>query len=283
MNAVVTRQEDGVVSVTLAARAINPLSRLFQRELATLLAQLELRRGQLAAVIIGFDAAPAPSQHELAHLLALTPAQAADCMQMLASYNALLQRLEHMGVPVAAVLDGDIRGHALGLALACHYRVGLAAARLSLPQVRLGLTPVAGEIVRTVRLAGLRAAMPLLLDGLALSAEQARQAGWLHAVAADQRQLAGLAAALRQQAASQPWHARQHRLPGGGPESAAGRALLLGTLARLPAPAHPGASAATAILCAMAEGAQVSFEHALLIESRYFCQTAIARAALASL
>lgn len=283
MSGITAQQEDGVVNVRLPARAINPLSRLFQRELATLLERLALRRDQLSAVIIGFDTESGADSHELAHLTALTSAQAADCMHMLHAYNALLQRLEHLGLPVAAVLDGEISGHALGLALACHYRVGRADARLSLPQVRLGLAPVAGEIVRTVRLAGLRAAMPLLLDGAVLTAEQARQAGLLHAVASGQRQLTDLSTAARHRAASQPWHARQYRLPGGGMESAAIRALLQSAPARLLERGGAAPPAAAATLCAMAEGAQVNFDQALLIESRYFCQTAITRAALFSL
>jgi 3-hydroxyacyl-CoA dehydrogenase/enoyl-CoA hydratase/3-hydroxybutyryl-CoA epimerase len=92
--------------------------------------------------------------------MALTPAQAADCMHMLDAYNALLRRLENLGVPVLATLGGEISGHAFGLALACHRRIALPDARFSLPQVQQGLAPVAGEIVRSVRLAGLQAAMP---------------------------------------------------------------------------------------------------------------------------
>jgi 3-hydroxyacyl-CoA dehydrogenase/enoyl-CoA hydratase/3-hydroxybutyryl-CoA epimerase len=125
MNMINTRLHGAALSVLLAAGAINPLSRLFQRELSTLLEQLEVRRGQLAAVIIGFNAASSTGSHELAHLMALTPAQAADCMHMLDAYNALLQRLEGLGIPVIAALGGEVSGHALGLALACHRRFGL--------------------------------------------------------------------------------------------------------------------------------------------------------------
>ncbi|WP_432377547.1 enoyl-CoA hydratase/isomerase family protein [Duganella sp. P38] len=271
MSMITTGQDGGVVAVRLAARAINPLSRLFQRELATLLEKLEVRRAKLNAVTISFDAESGASSHELAHLMALTPAQAADCMQMLAAYNRLLLRLENLGLPVVAALSGEVSGHAFGLALACHHRLGLHDTRFSLPQVRLGLAPVAGEIVRTVRLVGLRAAMPLLLDGAQFDAVQARQAGLLHAIAADVAQLARLSVAVQDKGASQPWRARQHSPPGGMPDAPALRALLPVWTARLAGQAPPAA----AILCAMVEGMRVNFEQALLIESRYFCQTAI--------
>lgn len=255
---ITTRRDGRRISVLLAARGINPLSRLFQRELAALLDKLEAQRPQLTAVIIGFDTDKAARNHEREHLLALTPAQAADCMHMLGAYNGLLLRLENLGVPVTAALDGEISGHAFGLALACHRRLALRDARVSLPQVLDGLAPAAGEIVRSVRLAGLRAAMPLLLEGAQFNAAQALQAGLLDAIAEDEAELNH--AVLNKPALTQPWQTRDYQPPGG--------ALLQLAPARL-------SSTAAAVLCAMVEGLQVDFDNALTIESRYFCQTAI--------
>lgn len=262
---ITTHQNGASVSVLLAARSINPLSRLFQRELAALLDQLESHRPQLGTVIIGFDADPDGSHHALDHLMALTPAQAADCMHMLDAYNALLRRLENLGVPVIATLGGAIGGHAFGLALACHRRIALADARVSLPQVLQGLAPVAGEIVRSVRLAGLQAAMPLLLEGVTLSAAQALEIGLLHAIAANHAELA--AHVLDKTSATQPWEHKHYRLPGA--------ALPLSAPAMLRQRAGGRSPAAEAVLCAMVESTLVDFNNALRIESRYFCQTAI--------
>jgi 3-hydroxyacyl-CoA dehydrogenase/enoyl-CoA hydratase/3-hydroxybutyryl-CoA epimerase len=272
MSMITTHQNGAHITVLLAARSINPLSRLFQRELAALLDQLESRRPTLGAVIIGFDAEPAGSKHELEHLMALTPAQAADCMHMLDAYNSLLRRLEHLGMPVVATLSGEISGHAFGLALACHRRIALHDARFSLPQVQLGLAPVAGEITRSVRLAGLQAAMPLLLEGAMLTATQALQAGLLHAVAANHAALTENV--LDNASTTQPWDHKNHRQPGG----AADPASMLSAPARLRQRAGGPSPAAEAVLCAMVEGLQVDFDNALRIESRYFCQTAIKRA-----
>lgn len=271
-----THQNGATLTVLMTARAINPLSRLFQRELAALLDKLELQRGKLSAIIIGFDAEPGATSHELEHLMALTPAQAADCMLMLDAYNALLRRLETLGIPVIATLSGEVSGHAVGLALACHHRIGLHDARISLPQVQLGLAPVAGEIARTVRLTGLQAAMPLLLEGAILNAPQARQAGLLHAVATSEQALASLTSSAQDNGAMrQPWQARHYVLPGGALDSAPLRAVLQTTPAQLRERAAGPHPAAEAILCAMVEGLQVNFDNALHIESRYFCQTAI--------
>lgn len=268
MSMITTYQNGANVSVLLAARSINPLSRLFQRELAALLDQLEARRPKLGAVIIGFDAEPAGSNHELEHLMALTPAQATDCMHMLDAYNTLLRRLENLGVPIVATLSGDISGHAFGLALACHRRIALYDVRFSLPQVQQGLAPVAGEITRSVRLAGLQAAAPLLLEGAALSVTQALDAGLLHAVATSDAELT--THVLDNVSTAQPWEHKNYRLPGGGDA-----AWVFSAPAKLRQRAGGASPAAEAVLCAMVEGAQVDFENALRVESRYFCQTAI--------
>ena len=272
---ITTHQNGATITVMLAARAINPLSRLFQRELEALIDKLEAQRPRLSGVILGFHAEGGDSDHELEHLMALTPAQAGDCMRMLGAYNALLRRLESLGIPLIATLSGAVTGHALGLALACHRRICLAGASLALPQVHLGLTPVAGEIARAVRLVGLRAAMPLLLEGAKLNAAQALQAGLIHAVADDEDQVVRQVGAAPDTAAVQPWETKSFRLPGGELAGAPMQALLQVAPAMLRARTGGHAPAPEAILCAMVEGLQVDFDNALRIESRYFCQTAI--------
>ena len=274
---ITTHQNGGAITVMLAARAINPLSRLFQRELAALIDILEAKRTTLHGVIIGFHAEPSDFDHELEHLMALTAAQAGDCMHMLGAYNALLRRLESLGIPVIATLGGAVSGHALGLALACHRRISLDDATFSLPQVQLGVAPVAGEIARTVRLAGLQAAMPLLLEGVTLSAEQALHAGLLHGMADNVEDAAELVrdAMDTDAVAAQPWDIKGYRLPGGALNSAPLQTLLQVAPAMLRERTGGHLPAPEAILCAMVEGLQVDFDSALLIESRYFCQTAI--------
>lgn len=76
-------------------------------------------------------------------------------------------------------------------------------------------------------------------------------------------------------AAVQPWETKGFRLPGGELATAPVQALLQVAPAMLRARTGGHAPAPEAILCAMVEGLQVDFDSALLIESRYFCQTAI--------
>lgn len=269
------------LQVQLSTASINPLSRLWQAELAKLIAQLESLPDSIRAIHIRFHRDTVLADYELPQLMTLTTAQAADCMALLGNYQQLLRRLEHLDKPVIALLGGHLSGHALGLALACQRRYALADSRYSLPQVTLGIMPCSGEVARIGRLAGYQAAMPLLLEGQPFGNAEALQLGMIHASAADS---AGLTVLAEQHLAQgspprQPWDTPHYRVPGGAPDSRNNLRLLQMAPAMLRARSGGHSPAAEALLCALTEGLQVDFANALLIERRYFCQTVNAPAA----
>ena len=82
--------------------------------------------------------------------------------------KALLRRLETLGKPVVAAINGAALGGGLEIALACHHRIVVddPKVQLGLPEVQLGLLPGAGGVVRTVRMLGIvNALMQVLLQG----------------------------------------------------------------------------------------------------------------------
>jgi 3-hydroxyacyl-CoA dehydrogenase len=106
----------------------------------------------------------------------------------------LCNQIEASAKPVIAALHGAALGGGLEIALAAHYRVALASAKLGLPEVNLGLLPGAGGTQRAPRLMGAAAALDLMLSGKPLSADAALAAGLVDALAAEDDPLdAGLA------------------------------------------------------------------------------------------
>lgn len=87
------------------------------------------------------------------------------------------QLIEGLAKPVVAALQGPVLGGALELVLACHARVAHEGARLGLPEIALGLLPVAGGTQRLPRLVGAPIALKLLLEGQTLSAVEALAMG----------------------------------------------------------------------------------------------------------
>ena len=68
-----------------------------------------------------------------------------------------LRRLETLGRPVVAAMNGTALGGGLEIGLACHHRIGLDAKGVvyGLPEVTLGLLPGGGGVVRITRMLGI--------------------------------------------------------------------------------------------------------------------------------
>ncbi|WP_042338687.1 3-hydroxyacyl-CoA dehydrogenase NAD-binding domain-containing protein [Paraburkholderia ferrariae] len=86
-------------------------------------------------------------------------------------------RIEACRKPVIAAIHGAALGGGLEVALASHYRLAVAGAKLGLPEVQLGLLPGAGGTQRTPRLIGAEAALSLMLSGRHAGAEEALKLG----------------------------------------------------------------------------------------------------------
>lgn len=82
-----------------------------------------------------------------------------------------------------AAIEGNCLGGGLELALACDYRVATPAAKLGLPEIRLGLLPGAGGTQRLPRLIGARAALEFMLKGSSISAQRALELGLIDEIA----------------------------------------------------------------------------------------------------
>ena len=91
--------------------------------------------------------------------------------------SELCDLIESFDRPVIAALHGAVLGPAFDLALAAHYRVAERSARLSYPEIRLGLLPSAGGTQRLPRLVGAEVALDLLLSGRAIGAKKAHKLG----------------------------------------------------------------------------------------------------------
>src|SRR5690349_4344692 len=99
--------------------------------------------------------------------------------ELVRAAQKILDHLESLPCPTVAIVHGFALGGGLELALACRYRIGVRSDSLSvgLPEVMLGIHPGFGGTVRSVRLAGVRKAMEMMLTGKNLRADQAKRAG----------------------------------------------------------------------------------------------------------
>jgi 3-hydroxyacyl-CoA dehydrogenase len=109
-----------------------------------------------------------------------------------------LKRIEDVAKPLVAAIHGHALGGGLEFAMACHYRVAVASARVGQPEVLLGIIPGAGGTQRLPRLCGAALAIEMCTDGKPVAAATAHTAGILDAVI-DGDLLAGAIAFARAQ------------------------------------------------------------------------------------
>lgn len=97
----------------------------------------------------------------------------------------VISRIEALGKPVAAAINGAALGGGLEVALACHRRLAAPTAKLGLPEVKLGIVPGAGGTQRLPRLVGTAAAIDMIANGRIISAAEAKTLGIVDGVSGD--------------------------------------------------------------------------------------------------
>lgn len=278
---------DGIALVTLdvPGKPVNVISQSVQRDLDALAERLRsdpairgavLRSGKAGGLCAGADLAEmlediarwriAQSQEELRAAIAEA-----------GGYSRRIRALETCGKPLAAIVHGLTLGGGLELGLGAHYRIAVddPTLRLALPEAGIGLMPGAGATQRLIRIIGMTAALPHLLDGAPFALVDALAGGIVHAAANDAAQALERARQwiLAGGDPVAPWDVKGFRLPGGGPHTQAGYQIFGPAMAaRLAGPQDmPGIGN---ILKAVHEGAQVPMDAGLRIETRYFFNTA---------
>jgi 3-hydroxyacyl-CoA dehydrogenase / enoyl-CoA hydratase / 3-hydroxybutyryl-CoA epimerase len=261
------KDADGIVLLTLddPNQSANTMNRAYAESMAATIDRLEAEKDEITGVVITSAKKTFFAGADLNELIRVTPETLDEFGSFLRGVKGQLRRLEQLGKPVVAAINGAALGGGLEICLATHHRIAVddPKVQLGFPEVQLGLLPGAGGVVRTVRMLGIvDALMKLLMQGQRLRPVAALEAGILDEVVAGQDELVPVA---------QPWDVKGYKIPGGVPSNpklaqnlpafpANLRKQLKG--ANYPAPHH--------IMAAAVEGAQVDFDTAIEIEGRYF-------------
>jgi 3-hydroxyacyl-CoA dehydrogenase / enoyl-CoA hydratase / 3-hydroxybutyryl-CoA epimerase len=211
---------------------------------------------------------------DLDELIQASPDTATEFFNMIEDLKANLRYIETRGIPVVALLNGTALGGGWEIALCAHHRIALndPKTKFGLPEVTLGLLPGGGGIIRMVRLLGLQAAMPYLLEGKQFDVEKAQQLGLVHDTASDADELLakGIAWIQAHPSSQQSFDTKGYKIPGGTPSTPAVAQMLSIAPAILRDKTKGCYPAPEAILAVIVEGAQVDLDTALTIESRHF-------------
>ncbi len=275
------KDDDGVVILTLddPNQSANTMNAAYGASILATVDRLEAERDEITGVILTSAKKTFFAGGDLNDLIAAKKENAEEIAVWVRDNKAVLRRLETLGKPVVAAINGAALGGGLEIALACHHRVIVddGKAVVGFPEVTLGLLPGAGGVTRTVRMLGiLDGLMQLLLQGQRLRPQKALELGVVDEIVPAREDLIPAAKtwiASKQDGdpVTQPWDVKGYKIPGGTPSNPKLAANLPAFPANLkkqlkganyPAPHH--------IMAVAIEGAQVDFDNALEIEGRYF-------------
>jgi 3-hydroxyacyl-CoA dehydrogenase/enoyl-CoA hydratase/3-hydroxybutyryl-CoA epimerase len=273
------KDADGIVTLTLddPTGSANVMNEHYQESMHKAVERLVAEQDSIIGVVIASAKKTFFAGGDLKGMINLGPENAGEAFDMVEAVKRDLRALETLGKPVVAAINGAALGGGLEIALAAHHRIiaDVPGAVVGFPEVTLGLLPGGGGVARSVRMFGIQKAfMEILSQGTRFKPAKALEVGLVNEVLSGADELVPAAKAwikANPDSYVQPWDAKGYKMPGGTPSSP-GLAAILPSFPALLRKQLKGAPmpAPRAILDAAVEGAQVDFDTASRIESRYF-------------
>ncbi|MEU1656738.1 3-hydroxyacyl-CoA dehydrogenase NAD-binding domain-containing protein [Streptomyces griseofuscus] len=274
------QDDTGVVTLVLddPNQSANTMNQAFKASIEAIADRAVAEKDSIRGIIYTSAKKTFFAGGDLKEMIQAGPEDARAVFDTATAIKNALRRIETLGKPVVAAINGAALGGGYEIALASHHRIALDApgSKIGLPEVTLGLLPAGGGVTRTVRLMGITdALLKVLLQGTQYTPRRAQENGLIHEVAQTPEEMLAKARAFIDEhpESQQPWDVPGYRIPGGTPANPKFAANLPAFPANLrkqtngapyPAPRN--------IMAAAVEGSQVDFENASTIETRYFTE-----------
>lgn len=269
---------DGVATLTFdePGSPVNTMCLQWQEDLYEAVQQVLRDRDAIRGIVLASAKTTFFAGADLKGTMRLKPGDGPAVFREIELVKKNFRTLETLGKPVVACLNGAALGGGWEVALVAHHRIAVDNPKIQfgLPEITLGLIPGASGITKMTRLLGLMGAQPYILESKLFAPREALELGLVHELVPDAAALrpAALAWIAANPQAQQPWDAKDYRMPGGTPANPKVAGMLSVAPAMLKQKTRGLYPAPEYALAAMVEGAQVDFDTALRIESRYLAR-----------
>ena len=167
--------EGAVATLTVARpKVLNALNDATLNEMAAALDGLAVDDAVRCVVLTGEGEKAFVAGADINELAKMDPLGA---VKLAAKGQSVLKKLERLGKPTVAMINGFALGGGLEIALACTLRTASTNARVGLPEVSLGIIPGYGGTQRLARVAGPGVAREWILTGDMYPADEAHRVG----------------------------------------------------------------------------------------------------------
>jgi enoyl-CoA hydratase len=172
--------KDGIARITFnRPNVLNALNRKTIEELGEILNAAGADASVRALILTGSGEKAFIAGADINQLATQTPV---DGKEFALFGQEIIHRLETLGKPSIAAINGFALGGGCELALACTMRIASKNAKLGQPEVKLGILPGYGGSQRLPRLVGKGAAHELILTGEMITADEALRIGLVNRV-----------------------------------------------------------------------------------------------------
>lgn len=173
-------KKDGIATITFnRPKVLNALNRKTMEELDAILTDARGDAAVRVLILTGAGEKSFIAGADINELAVQTPVQGKEFSIW---GQGVLHKLETMGKPSIAAINGFALGGGCELALACSMRIASKNARLGQPEVKLGIIPGYGGSQRLARLCGKGMAHEMCLSGEMISADDALRIGLVNRV-----------------------------------------------------------------------------------------------------
>lgn len=268
----------GIATITFDEEGspVNTMCAQWQKDLVEVTAQVVKDKDAIKGIVLASNKTTFFAGADLKGTMRLQPSDASKVFQEIEQTKKCFRTLETLGKPVVSCLNGAALGGGWEVALVGHYRVAVNDRKIQfgLPEITLGLIPGASGITKMTRLLGLMGAQPYILESKLFNPGEALELGVVHELVDNAAGLrpAALAWIAANPQAQHPWDDKAYKMPGGTPANPKIAGMLSVAPAVLKQKTRGLYPAPEAALAAMVEGAQVDFDTALRIESRYLAK-----------
>jgi enoyl-CoA hydratase len=174
-------ERDGAVLIVTINRPdkLNALNSHTVSEIAAVMEEAAADAAVRVVVLTGAGPKSFVAGADINELAAQTPVSGREHAR---SGQAVFDRIERLGKPVIAAVNGFALGGGCELAMACTMRLAADSAKFGQPEINLGLIPGYAGSQRLPRLVGRGRALQLLLTGEQITAEEAFRIGLVNKV-----------------------------------------------------------------------------------------------------
>jgi len=177
---IIVKKEEGVGWITLnRPHRLNTMTLDMMNEFISALGDFEADKEVKCIVITGAGEKAFSAGADVTAFTGITPSMAADASM---KGHELTARIEALGKPVIACINGYALGGGLELSLACDFRIAAESAQVGSTEIKLGLMPGWGGTQRLARVVGLAKAKELVMLGERITAEEAHKIGLVNRV-----------------------------------------------------------------------------------------------------